>query len=266
MGLQSMARNIRNMTPLHALLRIFVVFVSFAGGALASPSLTLLVAGASPLKFEGALRALLPGLPAYPTAGYLAVSPLARGLEQQGTTSLHSLVWNGDPTDGAELEKVSDTLECLLLEASLRGVKLHLVTHSLGSVIASRALSRAAARGPPGYRGAATLITLSSPLGHAGIMATLIRMHPDLFDLAPPTREQLRVGRWLNIFSSGDVFSRPILADGVENLALPAPAQSFPPNPLLLLEAHKQPFKDPDAIAAVLAAIGSPRNLDPFPP
>jgi hypothetical protein len=257
MGLQSVARNMRNMSPPHALLGLLLLFVSLVGGAMASPSLTLLVDGVSPLKFDGALRALLPGIPAYPAAGYLAVSPLARALEQQGTTSIHSLIWNGDPTDSAELEKVSDTLEGLLLEASLRGVKLHLVTHSLGSVIASRALSRAAARGPPGYRGAATLITLSSPLGHAGLMATLARMHPGLFDPAPATREQLRVGRWLNIFSSGDVFSRPILAPGVENFALPAPAQSFPPNPLLLLEAHKQPFKDPDALAVILAAIGS---------
>jgi hypothetical protein len=246
------------MNPLHALFRLLLLFVSLAGGAMASPSLTLLVDGVSPLKFEGPLRSLLPGLPAYPAAGYLAVSPLARALEQQGTTSIHSLVWNGDPADGAELRRVSDTLEALLLEASLRDVKLHLVTHSLGSVIACRALSGAAASGPPGYRGAATLITLSSPLGHAGLMATLVRMHPGLFDPAPATREQLRVRRWLNIFSSGDVLSRPILAPGVENLALPAPAQGFPPNPLLLLEAHKQPFKDPEAINAILSAIGNP--------
>jgi pimeloyl-ACP methyl ester carboxylesterase len=246
------------MSPLQVLLRFLLLFVSLAGGATASPSLTLLVDGVSPLKSEGALRALLPGLPTYPAAGYLAASPLARALEQQGTTSIHSLVWNGDPTDRAELRRVSDTLEAVLLEASLRDVKLHLITHSLGSAIASRALSRAAARDLPGYRGVATLITLSSPLGHAGLMATLVHMHPELFDPAPATREQLRVGRWLNIFSSGDVLSRPILAPGVENLALPAPAQSFPPNPLLLLEAHKQPFKDPEAINAILSAIGNP--------
>lgn len=233
--------------------------------------LILLVEGVNPYRLLGPLLAggQAPD-PAIET-GYLERSALAGELALKTSGELRRIPWSGVPTDAAGLRQAIDDLKGALLSARGEGRAVHLVTHSLGSVIAYLALAELAGGAgagqspPPPIK----LVSLSSPLGRAPILLWLAQWHPGLPLAALAQRveapDALGLANWINIYIPWDPLGGRIDAAGVENRTLAVTPSAPLPGPAELVLAHTLPFRSPAAAAFVADRLAGEPASGPLP-
>lgn len=196
-------------------------------------------------------------------AGYLLRSPLAAAIRRQTGGELRLLPWSGVPTDAVGLRQAIADLKAELRSARQAGRTVHLVTHSLGSVIAYLALLELAGEGPD----VAVFVSLSSPLGRPPILLWLAQWHPGLplaglaYRLDPPGA--LGVDRWINVYTAWDPLGGPVAASGVDNVALGMVLVGPLPSLAELVQAHTLPLRDAETtgwIARRLAGADTART------
>jgi hypothetical protein len=201
-------------------------------------------------------------------SNYLAQSVLARELQSRLGGDQKVVVWNGDPTDTAAINLAVAQLETLLFVESRSGKDVHLVTHSMGSLIGYLALVRAAdlAAKNPGarYPGIASFLTLGSPLGRSTWLEYVASMNPALpipsSEKLLRNRSDLKIAfKWLNAYAEGDIFGATIGMTDVDNLeivskrSVSAAILNYSAG-----EAHSLPYKDASAVKEIMARLGLP--------
>ncbi|MCU0843000.1 MAG: hypothetical protein MUC79_14985 [Thiobacillaceae bacterium] len=227
-----------------------------------SRPLILIVEGVNPYRLLGPLLGGLQAPDPALEAGYLERSPLAAEIAGRTGGEARRVPWSGVPTDAAGLRQAIDDLKGELRSARSAGRTVHLVTHSLGSVIAYLALAELAGEGggaqpPPTSPG--MLISLASPLGRPAILLWLAQWHPGLplAALAQRVDEPTALGLagWVNVYVPWDPLGGRIEATGVENRTLAvSPAAPLPSLAELVL-AHTLPFRSPAAAAFVAGRL-----------
>lgn len=168
------------------------------------------------------------------------------------------ILWNGNLTDAQATRTAVNNLEAMICQQ--RGNHVDLVTHSLGTVIAYTALAELAGIAGTDRKAAcestqiSTFVTMGSPLG---IEDALPERLGKLSGIAIPplnkiaSARQLRImGRWLNVYASGDPIGGKIDLPSVVNVSFSLDQSTLNP-----LAAHSFPYKDADSVRMIADVI-----------
>ena len=191
------------------------------------------------------------------TFNYLEQSALP-GLIRLTAPTQHRILWNGSLTDAQATRDAVNELETIICKQ--RGNHVDLVTHSLGTVIAYTALAELA--GIPGTdRKAAcenaqifTFVTMGSPLGLDDTIPERLGNHSGI--AIPPLNKiasarQLRImGRWLNVYASGDPIGGKIDLPSVVNVSFSQDQSTLNP-----FAAHSFPYEDAESVRMIADVI-----------
>ena len=225
--------------------------------AIAAESVVIFVDGIAMSATGITAMEILTGPQPVRASNYLEESALP-ALLRLNTPIQKRILWNGNLTDAQATRTAVNNLEAMICQQ--RGNQVDLVTHSLGTVIAHTALAELA--GIPGTdRKAAcestqisTFVTMGSPLG---IEDALLERLGKLSGIAIPplnkiaSARQLRImGRWLNVYASGDPIGGKIDLPSVVNVSFSLDQSTLNP-----LAAHSFPYKDADSVRMIADVI-----------
>ena len=187
----------------------------------------------------------------------LSESPLP-SLLRPNISGQRQISWNGNLSDSQALRTAVNNLEALICQQ--RGNSIHIIAHSLGTVIAYTALAELAGVAgtdrPPACNNTeiASLVTLASPLGLDDTLPDKLGAVsgikiPRLNQIV--SARQLRIaGRWLNVYASGDPLGGKIDLPSVVNVSFSLDQSTLNP-----LKAHLFPYKDADAVRMIADVV-----------
>ena len=159
-------------------------------------------------------------------SAYLIQASSLTGVLSRVGTYYETVLWNGDIFDKVAVRNAIDQLKCRILD--LADVKVDLVTHSYGTIIAYAALQELAEAIPrncsipnAGKYEIDNFVTFASPLGRDEFIVSWFGAFPaitipKLNDILEPRSLKIQ-GRWLNFYHSTDCIGgkidRPFIED-----------------------------------------------------
>lgn len=257
------SRSISALSVVHSTTRFaqfaVIVLALFCAmpAAIAAESVVIFVDGIAMSATGITAMEILTGPQPVRASNYLEESALPALIRLTAPTQ-QRILWNGNLTDAQATRTAVNNLEAMICQQ--RGNHVDLVTHSLGTVIAYTALAELA--GIPGTdRKAAcestqisTFVTMGSPLG---LEDALPERLGKLSGIAIPplnkiaSARQLRImGRWLNVYASGDPIGGKIDLPSVVNVSFSLDQSTLTPR-----DAHSFPYKDADSVRMIADVI-----------